>query len=402
MKQKLLILTCCVLGVLSLGAKKQGVIKIGCVGPITGDQASLGLDQLHALQIAVDEANGRGEIISGYQLEIISLDDQHNPSQAVAMAKRLASDPQVVAVVGHVNSSCSLAAAPIYQNARLTQISPSSSNPEISRKGYDTFFRTCATDDIQAPQAAYFAFTRLEARKVFIIDDKTTYGKGIADEFEQEILRLGAGVLGHEGIMQADKDFSPLLTKIKALAPDLIFFGGMYPEGALLVRQAKALGLSVKWMGGDGLYVKAFIDLAKEDAEGVYCTFIGADVRGMPSAARYIDLGFIGYHLRDAGDTRLIDIVKQKEPRAYRLPRFHDSLKNLYQQQAKNGTDIQLLIDQQAPTIILPPGTSDQIKQYEPIMEKLLNVHGYELTRYTHNDNNTEYIIGLEKADVAT
>src|SRR3989339_93158 len=121
-----------------------------------------------------------------------------------------------------------------------------------------------------------------------------------------------------------------------------------------------------------------------------------------PIAARYIDLGFIGYHLRDAGDTRLIDIVKQKEPRAYRLPRFHDSLKNLYQQQAKNGTDIQLLIDQQAPTIILPPGTSDQIKQYEPIMEKLLNVHGYELTRYTHNDNNTEYIIGLEKADVAT
>ena len=289
MKQKLLILTCCVLGVLSLGAKKQGVIKIGCVGPITGDQASLGLDQLHALQIAVDEANAQGEIIPGYRLEIVSLDDQHNPSQAVAMAKRLASDPQVVAVVGHVNSSCSLAAAPIYQNARLTQISPSSSNPEISRKGYDTFFRTCATDDIQAPQAAYFAFTRLEARKVFIIDDKTTYGKGIADEFEQEILRLGATVRGHEGIMQADKDFSPLLTKIKALAPDLIFFGGMYPEGALLVRQAKALGLSVKWMGGDGLYVKAFIDLAKEDAEGVYCTFIGADVGSMAGAKHYIE-----------------------------------------------------------------------------------------------------------------
>ena len=287
MKQKLLILICCVL--LSLGAKKQGVIKIGCVGPITGDQASLGLDQLHALQIAVDEANAQGEIIPGHRLEIVSLDDQHNPSQAVAMAKRLASDPQVVAVVGHVNSSCSLAAAPIYQNARLTQISPSSSNPEISRKGYDTFFRTCATDDIQAPQAAYFAFTRLEARKVFIIDDKTTYGKGIADEFEQEILRLGAGVLGHEGIMQADKDFSPLLTKIKALAPDLIFFGGMYPEGALLVRQAKALGLNVKWMGGDGIYVKAFIDLAKEDADGVYCTFIGADVGSMAGAKHYIE-----------------------------------------------------------------------------------------------------------------
>jgi len=289
MKRKLLILICCVLGALSFGAKKQGVIKIGCVGPITGDQASLGLDQLRALQIAVDEANAQGEIIPGYRLEIVSLDDQHNPSQAVAMAKRLASDPQVVAVVGHVNSSCSLAAGPIYQNARLTQISPSSSNPEISRKGYDTFFRTCATDDIQAPHAAYFAFTSLEARKVFIIDDKTTYGKGIADEFKKEILRLGAGVLGHEGITQADKDFTPLLTKIKGLDPELIFFGGMYPEGALLVRQAKALGLNAKWLGGDGLYVNSFIDLAKEDAEGVYCTFIGADVSGMESAKRYIE-----------------------------------------------------------------------------------------------------------------
>ncbi|HAH20776.1 MAG: hypothetical protein A2Y00_02790 [Omnitrophica WOR_2 bacterium GWF2_43_52] len=289
MKQKILVVMCCILTVISFGAKKTGVIKIGCVGPITGDQASLGLDQFRALQIAVDEANAKGEIIPGYRLEIVSLDDQHNPTQAVAMAKRLASDPAVVAVVGHVNSSCSLAAAAIYQNARLTQISPSSSNPEISRKGYDTFFRTCATDDIQAPQAAYFAFTQLKAQKVFIIDDKTTYGKGIADEFEKEIRRLGASVLGHEGIMQADKDFTPLLTKIKALEPDLIFFGGMYPEGALLVRQSKALGLSATWLGGDGIYVSSFIDLAKEDAEGVYCTFIGADVSTMASAKNYLE-----------------------------------------------------------------------------------------------------------------
>lgn len=289
MRHKILILLCCILGAFSLGAKPRGVIKIGCVGPITGDQASLGLDQLHALQIAVDEANAKGEIIPGYRLEIVSLDDQHNPSNAVAMAKRLAADPDVLAVVGHVNSSCSLAAAPVYQNARMAQISPSSSNPEISRKGFDTFFRTCATDDIQAPQAAYFAFNQLKARKIFIIDDKTTYGKGIADEFEKESRRLGIAVLGHEGITQGEKDFSPLLTKIKGLGPDLIFFGGMYPEGALLVRQAKSLGLSPRWLGGDGLYVRAFIDLAKEDAEGVYCTFIGADVSSMESASHYLE-----------------------------------------------------------------------------------------------------------------
>ena len=289
MKQKALILICCILAVIGLGAKKQDVIKIGCVGPTTGDQASLGLDQLRALQIAVDEANAKGEIIPRFRLEIVSLDDQHNPSQAVAMAKRLSADPNVLAVVGHVNSSCSLAAAPIYQNARITQISPSSSNPELSRKGFDTFFRTCATDDIQAPQAAHFAFNQLKARKIFIIDDKTTYGKGIADEFEKEGRRLGMDILGHEGITQGEKDFTPLLTRIKGLNPDLIFFGGMYPEGALLVRQARSLALSSKWLGGDGIYVSSFIDLAKEDAEGVYCTFIGADVSSMEGARNYLE-----------------------------------------------------------------------------------------------------------------
>lgn len=289
MSRKIVTLICCLLAVTSLGAKKVSVIKIGCVGPITGDQASLGLDQLHALQIAVDKANLRGEIIPGYKLEIVSLDDQHNPAQAVAMAKRLVSDRDVVAVIGHVNSSCSLPAAPIYQNGRMVQISPSCTNPEISKKGYDTFFRTCATDDIQGPQGAEFAVRKLNAHKVFIIDDKTTYGKEVADQFEKEIISLGAVVLGHEGITQGEKDFTPLLTKVKALAPDLIYFGGMYPEGALLVKQAKSLGLETKWLAPDGLYVTTFIELAQEDAEGVYCTFFGADVNKMDSAKDFIE-----------------------------------------------------------------------------------------------------------------
>lgn len=290
MKQKIIILGyCLLLAVGGLGAAKGGVIKIGCVGPVTGDQASLGLDQAHALQIAVDRANAQGEIIPGYKLEVVSLDDQHNPAQAVAMAKRLAADPDVLAVIGHVNSSCSLPAAPVYEQARMAQISPSSTNPQISRKGYGTFFRTCATDDIQGPQAAYFAVNRLKARKIFIIDDKSTYGKEIAEQFKQAAIALGTVVLGHEGITQSEKDFSPLLTKIKGHEPDLVYFGGMYPEGALLVRQAQALGLTARWMGPDGLYVNTFIELAKEDAEGVYCTFVGADVNKMAKAKEYIE-----------------------------------------------------------------------------------------------------------------
>jgi len=268
---------------------QQRSVKIGFVGPLTGDQASIGLDELQAVHLAVDEANRKGDVIPGCRLEVVALDDQHTPAQAVAMAKRLAADRAVIAVIGHVNSSCTLAAAPVYQRARLVQISPSSTNPEISRKGFDTFFRTCATDDIQGPQAAEFAIRKLGARKVCVIDDKTTYGKEIADRFEVRAKELGASVLLHESIVQGEKDFSPLLTRIKALGPDLIFFGGMYPEGALLVRQAKGLGLKAKWLGPDGLYVPAFIDLAKDAAEGVCCTFVGADVSGVDSAREFLN-----------------------------------------------------------------------------------------------------------------
>lgn len=196
-------------GLITMAAGKPQVVKIGFVGPITGDQASIGLDELHALQLAVDNCNARGQIIPGRRIEVVPLDDQHNPSQAVAMAKRLAADPDVMAVVGHVNSSCTLAAAPIYWKARMVEVSPSSTNPDISKKGYDTFFRTCATDDIQGPQAADFAAGQLNIRSVFVIDDKTTYGKEIADRFEKVVASHGVKVLGHEGIMQGDKDFSP-------------------------------------------------------------------------------------------------------------------------------------------------------------------------------------------------
>ena len=288
MKRCAVLAVSCLLAFCLTAAAQGRVVRIGFVGPITGDQAGIGLDELHAVQLAVEKANAAGNVIAGYRLEVVALDDQHTPAQAVAMAKRLVSDRDVVAVVGHVNSSCTVAAAPFYKSARMVQISPSSTNPDISKKGFDTFFRTCATDDIQGPQAAEFAVKQLKARKVFVIDDKTTYGKEIADRFEKEAAVLGAAVLGHEGIIQGEKDFSPLLTKIKALAPDLVYFGGMYPEGALLVKQAKALGLPARWLGPDGLYVPAFIEIAGKDGEGVYCTFVGTDINKLPSARDFV------------------------------------------------------------------------------------------------------------------
>ncbi len=269
--------------------KHEPVVRIGFVGPLTGDQATQGMGMLNGAQLAVDQANARGTILPGLRLELVALDDQRSPTQAVAAAKKLVADPEVVAVVGHLNSSCTMPTSAVYHQARLLQISPVSSNPQISRQGFDTFYRTCATDDLQGPAAARFAVNELKAGRIFIIDDMTTYGRGLSNEFEKTIKALGATALGHEGIVQGDKDFTPLLTKVKSLSPDLVYFAGMFPEGALLIKQRYDLGLGGHFMGGDGLFDPVLIELAtSQTAEGVYLTTIGSDIHKIPTAQAFV------------------------------------------------------------------------------------------------------------------
>lgn len=271
------------------GLKEPPTVTIGFVAPLTGDQAPQGEAMRNGAQLAVEQANARGDVIPGYRLALYALDDQRSPTQAVAAAKKLVAEPNVVAVVGHLNSSCTMPASAVYHEARLLEITPVSSNPQISRQGFDTFYRTCATDDLQGPAAALFAVKDLKARRIFILDDMTTYGRGLANEFEQKARKLGAEALGHEGITQGDKDFLPLLTKVKALRPDLVFFAGMFPEGALLIKQRADLGMSGYFMGGDGLFDPVLIDLATpQAAEGVYLTTIGSDIRAIASAREFL------------------------------------------------------------------------------------------------------------------
>lgn len=265
------------------------VVKIGCAAPLTGDQAPVGQDMCNGAKLAVELAQAQGELMPGYRLELVLVDDQRSPTQAVAAAKKLAADRQVLAVVGHLNSSCTMPASAIYHQARLLQITPVSSNPQISRQGFDTLYRTCATDDLQGPAAAIFAVRELGARRVFLIDDMTTYGRGLANECEKKLRALGAEVLGHEGVTQGDKDYTSLLTKVKALNPDLIYFAGIFPEASLLIKQKYDLGISARFLGGDGLYDPELITLATpQAAEGVYLTTIGSDIRRIPSAQAFL------------------------------------------------------------------------------------------------------------------
>lgn len=294
-------------------------IEIGVAAPLTGDQAFIGIGMLQGAQMAMEDANAKGPIFGNTRLKLVPMDDQHNPTQAVLVANKLISSPDAMGVVGHFNSSCSKAASAIYHEARLVQISPASTNPEISKQGFDTFFRVCATDDVQAPSAADFVWNKLGVKKIVILDDQTTYGRGLAEQFEKKFKEYGGTVLLRSGITQGEKDFAPLLTKIKSVNPELIFFGGIYPELSLLLKQSRKLGLNAPWMGGDGIFDSSLIKLASaEIAEGTYSTMLGVDPHTVPTAqdfvaryeARYGEIGSFSAYGYDAMSV-LIEAIRR-------------------------------------------------------------------------------------------
>lgn len=294
-------------------------IIIGVAAPLTGDQAYIGTGMMQGAVMAVEDQNAKGPVFGKSKLKLMPLDDQHNPTQAVLAANKFAANPNVVAVVGHFNSSCTKASSAIYHEARIAQVTPASTNPEISRQGFDTFYRVCATDDVQAPAAARFMHNRLNFKKIVVLDDKTTYGQGLADEFSKTYEALGGQILSRHGITQGEKDFAPLLTKIKSVNPEAVYFGGVYPELALLIKQSRKLGLTVPWFGGDGIFDVTLIKIATPDlAEGTYATMLGVDPRSLPSAqdfvsryeARYGEIGSFSAYAYDAANV-IIEAIKR-------------------------------------------------------------------------------------------
>jgi len=265
--------------------KAQDVIKIGIAGPMTGDQAKMGMDFKNGVSLAVQEWNSRGGVL-GKKIDVIVNDDQHDPKQAVAVANKMANEG-IVGVIGHFNSSCSIPASDVYHRAGIPMITPGSTNPQLTEKGYDNVFRVCGRDDQQGKVAAGFVTNYLKLRNVAILHDKTTYGQGLADEF-RKFLGNDVNVVYYGGIVPEDQDFKMVLTAIKSKSPQLIYFGGIYPAAGLLVKQAKELGLNVPFMSGDGTIDPKFIEIAGAAAEGTYLTF-SPDPRDIPSAAGFIE-----------------------------------------------------------------------------------------------------------------
>lgn len=266
--------------------KQEAVIKIGVAGPMTGDQAKMGTDFKNGVLLAVEEWNAKGGVL-GKKIEIMIADDQHDPKQAVSVANKLVNDG-AAGIIGHFNSSCSIPASDVYNRAGIPMITPASTNPQLTEKGYKGVFRVCGRDDQQGKIGADFVINSLTIKRVAIVHDKTTYGQGLADEF-RKFVQDKVAVVYYGGMIQGDKDFKTVLTSMKEKKPELIYFGGIYPEAGLLVKQARELDIRVPFMSGDGTIDPKFIEIAgAKAAEGTYLTF-SPDPRNIPTAKAFID-----------------------------------------------------------------------------------------------------------------
>jgi branched-chain amino acid transport system substrate-binding protein len=293
--------------------KKEDVVKIGIAGPMTGDQAKMGMDFKNGVLLAVEEWNGKGGVL-GKKIEVLVGDDQHDPKQAVSIANKMINDG-VVGVVGHFNSSCSIPASDVYNRAGIPMITPGSTNPQLTERGYKGVFRVCGRDDQQGRTAAEFAVDYLKLKRVAVLHDKTTYGQGLADEF-RKFVGDKVEVVYYGGIVQGNQDFKMVLTTIKSRNPELIFFGGIYPEAGLLVKEARELGMNVKFMSGDGTIDPKFIEIAgASSAEGTFLTF-SPDPQNIPTAKGFIskyrseygEIGPYSIYAYDAANILLIAI----------------------------------------------------------------------------------------------
>ncbi|MBK1688552.1 branched-chain amino acid ABC transporter substrate-binding protein [Rubrivivax gelatinosus] len=238
----------------SASAAEPIVVKIGHVAALSGPAAHLGRDNENGVRMAIQELSAKGVQIGGrpVKFELLAEDDGGDPKQGTAAAQKLV-DSKVNGVVGHLNSGTAIPAARIYSDAGIPQIAPSVTNPRFTRQGFKTTFRMVADDAQLGGTLGRYAVNTLKAKTVAVIDDRTAYGQGVATEFEKAAKAAGANVVKREFTNDKATDFTGILTGIKAAKPDVIFYGGMDAVGGPMLRQMKQLGITSKFMGGDGV-----------------------------------------------------------------------------------------------------------------------------------------------------
>jgi branched-chain amino acid transport system substrate-binding protein len=276
------------LGLAASGSFAQTVVTIAHVGPTSGAIAHLGKDNEEGAIMAVEELNAAGVTIGGQKvtIKLLTEDDAADPKQGTAVAQKLV-DANVAGVIGHLNSGTTIPASKIYYEAGIPEISPSATNPKYTRQGFKTAFRVVADDTQLGGTLGRYAVNTLKGRAIAVIDDRTAYGQGVAEEFSKAVVGAGGSVVAHEYTTDKATDFNSILTSIKGKKPDIIFFGGMDAVAGPMLRQMKSLGLNVKFVGGDGICDTDLVKLAGDSIADnqVYCAEAGGVEKGSKYAA---------------------------------------------------------------------------------------------------------------------
>ncbi|WP_344221878.1 branched-chain amino acid ABC transporter substrate-binding protein [Kribbella sancticallisti] len=271
--------------------------KIGVIAPLSGDLSALGLGIQHSVELAVKQAND-SNAIPGWKLEVSAQDDEAKPDVGKNAATALASDADVIGVVGTLNTSVSQQVQPVLAPKNIVQVSPANTGPGLTqgadwqknpKRPYPTYFRTCTTDAVQGPFAARYLYETAKITKVATIHDKKAYGQGLVGTFTEEFKKLGGTVVAAETINPDDSNYQAVVSAVKPSAPQAVYYGGEYPQAGPLSQQMKAAGLNVPLMGGDGIYDPKYIQLGGKTAAGDLATSVGAPVDTLASAKKFVE-----------------------------------------------------------------------------------------------------------------
>ena len=270
-----------------VSAQDVQVVKIGHVAPVSGPQAAYGKDNENGARMAIEELNSQNVVIGGKKIkfELLAEDDAADPKQGAAAAQKLC-DAKVAGVAGHLNSGTTIPASKIYNDCGIPMITPSATNPNLTKPGYKGVFRLLANDNALGAGLAFYAADGLKLKTVAVIDDRTAYGQGVAEVFKRTAESKGMKVVDQQFTTDKAVDFMAILTAIKSKNPDAVFFGGMDPQAGPMLRQMEQLGLTKqKYFGGDGICT---MDLIKQSGgaktlENVICAEGGASLDKMPA-----------------------------------------------------------------------------------------------------------------------
>ncbi|RSM79391.1 branched-chain amino acid ABC transporter substrate-binding protein [Kibdelosporangium aridum] len=275
----------------------KGTLTIGVVVPLSGELTALGVGIKNSADLAVNQANEKCAV-KGYKLVLDAQDDEKNPAKGAQAATKLSSDPNVVGVIGTLNSSVAQTVQPILANKKIVMISPANTSPTLTRgenyktaasRQFPNYFRVCATDDAQGPFAANYLVSKAGKKKIAVVADGKTYGEGLANEFTEKAKALGAEIVTREKVGEKDTDFSGVIGKIKPFNPDAVYYGGEYGAAGPFSKQLKEAGLRIPLMGGDGIVDDTYGKLAGAAAEGDLATSVGAPADKLAEAKAFID-----------------------------------------------------------------------------------------------------------------